>query len=122
MSEFTENKKRLNLYILKYIEAHLIEGKPFSTSKSSFGHDLNAYHHRNFRTGVNRDIFEQLHAVVPVLLTYWKGDATELVKWLKESTGPMNSGYLQRPPYEGINRDLQWNLYYVLNNLKDDRQ
>lgn len=122
MTEFEENKHKLLKYILKYIEAHLIDGKPFNTRNSSFGHDLNAYHHRNFRTGVNKDIFEQLHSIVPVVLTYWKGDASQLVEWMKDATVMTLSGILKTPPYSGENRDLQWTLYYCLNNIKNDRQ
>lgn len=122
MTKFDENKRLLLTYILKYVKVHLIEGKKFNTSRSGFGHDLNAYHYRNFNTGVNKDIFEQLHAVVPVLLTYWKGDATRLVEWLNDPLEMSLSGVLKTPPYEGVNRDLQWNLYYCLNNIKDDRQ
>ena len=121
MSDFEKNKQRLLLYIIKYIQKHLIEGAEFNVVKSSFGHDLNAYHYRGF-TGINHDIFEQLHAIVPVVLTYWKGDASDLIKWMKDAVETTLSGTLKLPPYSGVNRDLQWSLYYVLNNLKEDRQ
>lgn len=122
MSLFSEKKTSLLRYITKYVKKHLVEGEEFNTIKSAFGHDLNAYHYRGFAYDLkykNMDSFEQLHAIVPVVLTYWRGDATGLVKWLEDASGSLSSGTLSRPPYDGLNRDLWWNLYYALNNIKE---
>lgn len=122
MSLFDEKKTSLLRYITKYVKKHLVEGEEFNTSKSGFGHDLNCFHYYGFRHELKYKemyLFEQLHATVPVLLTYWKGDATMLVKWLEEASGPLSSGTLSMPPYSGINRDIWWNLYYALNNIKE---
>lgn len=119
MSKFDEDKRKLIEYIQLYVNKHIVGGKVF-TSNMSFGHDLNAYHHRNFRETKSRQMFEYLHNAVPLVLKYWKGDGNDLTAWLQDMLDHTLNSTPKQPPWSGENRELWWNLYYVIRDIKED--